>query len=1359
LQPHTNNPANKPHSAIQIDLAIEPSSAKWLATSPALLLFRLKRPRNRQLQYNGFPGPVKRRVIPHNHSVLRMHCHWHPRLVWSAIVLALANPLFAQPTSSPATTLEVVRDGDTLQVRRSGASEPILTQVAQPEMRPYVHPLMAPDGKGLLTQFQPDHHKHQTGIYWGLTRVNGRDYFHHPADGYWRLVSCNILKPSAATPGDTVQWQTVYDMLDASGKASMQESMIWTMRDFGDRYELDLQWSGKAIEDVTIGQYDYGGLFVRMPWRDGLPASVINNARQRDARAEGQRAVWLDVGVQVEGRDDMAHIAILDHPQNSGFPQPWRVDGQFGVGPVRARMGDWSIPAGATETVRHRLVVYTGEMSDVKVSQWWSDFSGQDMAYAQWIIARQDARQAAFLNPQQAVDAMTLQDGFAANVFAAEPTIGQPMAMCFDAKGRIWVAENRDYETRQKGYANDGNSRILILEDTNRDGTADTSKVFLEGIPFPAAMAVGMDGLWLGAPPNLLFVPDRNRDDRADMDDIEVRLTGWGIDDRHETLNSFIWGPDGWLYGLQGFATPSRVGKPQGKGTLFKLGDPFPKTFQYSDQPIDFNGGVWRYHPTKDRFEVVAHGFSNPWGIDYDANGQLFITACVIPHLWHIIPGGIYHRQGGSHFNPYYYSDIRTIADHGHQSAHGGARIYQSDAFPETYRGRIFMANIHEHAVLTDILEPSGSGFIGRHGDDFMLANNAQWVGFSIDIGPDGSVYVLDWHDADICGNEITHKDTGRIFRLSAKQSTAASFPHRNDDLQQLDDLSLANLQTAPSAWHANQARTILQHRATQRSIDPEAIDKLRSLWGSTIPSDQRMRSLWARHVIGNLDEATLVAILDDAYPYARGWAIQLLCEDGPPSSATLEKMASMAATDPSPVVRNYLASAAQRLPSTQRWPILEALAMHADDIDDHNLPKMIWFALEPLVVEDLTRSIDIARRSAIPVLTRHIARRLTDGEMIEEAIAAAADASSSDEACTSMLLGIRDAIEGRYDLKPPQGWNDTFTTLQQRPSEISKIALDLSQQFGDVLAAEQMIQTLRDPSADLEARRQALQSLAGRQRQELIDQLIGLLDEPALRRDAIRAMSAFDEGFFADELLKRYGSLSSDEKLEAVHTLAARANYGRDLTDAIASGAIPKSDVPAYVARLLRRVVGPRFVDVWGPIDQLDADKQGLFEKYQQLLAPTAVASADLVRGRTLFQKTCAACHQLHADGGQVGPDITGANRSNLEYLLSNILTPSATIQDAYRMHVIVTDDGRIYSGIPVEENDRQIRLRVADREQPVTIASSQIESREIAAVSMMPDGLLTTLADQDVIDLIAYLQTQKQVPLPPSTESPSPK
>ncbi|MGV3486701.1 MAG: PVC-type heme-binding CxxCH protein [Planctomycetaceae bacterium] len=835
-------------------------------------------------------------------------------LLVATLLVAVVHMAAAHAEDQAALTASLNAAGDQVEIRRTGTAEPIVTQVARPDFRPFIHPIVAPDGKGVLTQFSPDHHKHQTGLYWGFTRVNGRDYFHHPGQDHWRRVSVAVLKAEAANPQDSVQWQTVYDLLDEQGQPILRESQIWTLRDSQEQYLLDLQWTGEALVDVTVGEYDYGGLFLRMPWKPGVPARVVNNARQVDKRAEGQRAVWTDVGIQVEGRADMAHIAIFDHPQNKGFPQPWRVDDQIGIGPVRARMGDWKIANGQKEIVKHQLVVSTGELNDVALTEQWSAFSGQGMAYAQWQLAQQEGRRAEFLTPEKAVESMTLQDGFQANVYAAEPVIAQPMAFCWDGKGRLWMAENMDYETRQTGFSNDGHSRISILEDSNRDGVADNRKTFLEGVPFPSAIAVGMGGLWLGAPPNLLFVPDRDGNDEADWDDIEIRLTGWGIRDRHETLNSFTWGPDGWLYGLQGFATPSQVGKPKGPGKLYKHNDPFPAKIEFDGPPIDINGGVWRYHPTKDRFEVVAHGFSNPWGIDYDAKGQLFITACVIPHLWHVIPGGIYHRQGGTHFNPHVYSDIRTIADHAHQSAHGGARIYQSDSFPDKYKGRIFMANIHEHAVLTDILEPKGSGFVGHHGDDFMLANNAQWIGFSMEVGRDGDVYVLDWHDADICGKEVLNKDTGRVFRIAAQNSKAVDFKGRYADLTTLDDVALADLQGVDSVWHATHSRMVLQHRAQTREIDAEAIERLRTRYTADENNDRRLRAMWTLHAIHQLPHAELEKSLTDHDPHIRSWAIQLLCEDFEPSAAAREKFVALANTDPSPVVRLYLASALQRL-------------------------------------------------------------------------------------------------------------------------------------------------------------------------------------------------------------------------------------------------------------------------------------------------------------------------------------------------------------------------------------------------------------------------------------------------------------
>ena len=236
----------------------------------------------------------------------------------------------AQTQAGKGLTIRQDERAGTISVFRAGQAAPILTQNAVADARPYLHPIAAPDGKGVLTEFSPDHHKHQTGLYWGFTRVNGRDYFHNPDGKYWRRVSATVTHGDSKAGRQDVRWQTVYDLLDEAGTAVLTETARWSMRERNGAFVLDLEWRGDARTDVTIGKYDYGGLFLRMPWRQGITGEVVNAARQRNERAEGQRAMWIDVGMQVEGRTDLAHVAIFDHPTNVGYPQAWRVDGQIG---------------------------------------------------------------------------------------------------------------------------------------------------------------------------------------------------------------------------------------------------------------------------------------------------------------------------------------------------------------------------------------------------------------------------------------------------------------------------------------------------------------------------------------------------------------------------------------------------------------------------------------------------------------------------------------------------------------------------------------------------------------------------------------------------------------------------------------------------------------------------------------------------------------------------------------------------------------------------------------------------------------------------------------------------------------------
>ena len=580
------------------------------------------------------------------------------------------------------------------------------------------------------------------------------------------------------------------------------------------------------------------------------------------------------------------------------------------------------------------------------------------------------------LSADKAASAMILPNGFTATAFASEPDVQQPIAMSLDDRGRVWIAEAYEYPLRAP--EGKGRDRILVFEDVDGDGRFDTRKVFAEGLNLISGLEVGFGGVWVGAAPYLLFIPDRNGDDVPDGKP-EVLLDGWGHQDTHETLNAFIWGPDGWLYGCHGVYTHSRVGKP---GTIDKDRTPL-------------NAAIWRYHPTQHQFEVFAHGTSNPWGVDFNDHGQAIATACVIPHLYHIIQGARYQRQSGQHFNKHTYDDIKTIADHRHflgkwahagngksnaaggGHAHAGAMIYQGGAWPTKYRNQIIMNNIHGQRLNADILAPQGSGFVGSHGPDFLLTRDRASQMLNFRYGPDGQVYVIDWYDMQAChhrGVNAHDRSNGRIYKISFGTPEVTKV-----DLSEKSDLELADMVLDNNDWYVRHSRRLLQERAAGRALDTAVRQRLLEVATSHEDDTRRLRAIWALHVIGAFDTALRDQMLTDPSPYVRAWVVQLTCESGKPKDAFLEQMAQMAREDVSPVVRLYLASVLQRIDVEDRWDIVGALVAHAEDAQDHNLPLMIWYAAEPLAEVDPERALALGLSSgkSLPLLRDFMLRRI----------------------------------------------------------------------------------------------------------------------------------------------------------------------------------------------------------------------------------------------------------------------------------------------------------------------------------------------------------------------------------------------
>ncbi len=256
-------------------------------------------------------------------------------------------------------------------VVEKGRNSPLLIQQLELDRRPYIHPISAPDGHGSLTEFQPNHHLHQTGLYWGLKEVNGRDFFMNWEADHWRRTDAKVLEES----GNRVSWETNYTLLGEDKATLMNERQIWRFSATKDAYLLDLHWTGEALMDLVMGEFYVGGLFLRMPWYKGIEGKAVNADGQENQEAEQQRSVWLDLGLNVEGRQDLAHIVIFDHPDNPGFPIPWRVDGELGVGPSLQILGDWSMAEGEEVQFRYRLFCYTGDFDPDRVMKEWEKFA------------------------------------------------------------------------------------------------------------------------------------------------------------------------------------------------------------------------------------------------------------------------------------------------------------------------------------------------------------------------------------------------------------------------------------------------------------------------------------------------------------------------------------------------------------------------------------------------------------------------------------------------------------------------------------------------------------------------------------------------------------------------------------------------------------------------------------------------------------------------------------------------------------------------------------------------------------------------------------------------------------------------
>ena len=1001
------------------------------------------------------------------------------------------------------------------------------------------------------------------------------------------------------------------------------------------------------------------------------------------------------------------------------------------------------------------------------------------------------------LPADEAAKKFQVPPGFRVQFFAAEPDVRNPIAMTWDGRGRLWVAENYTYADRKTTFDFSLRDRVLIIADTDHDGRFDERTVFTDDVQLLTSVEVGRGGVWLMTPPQLIFIPDRDRDDRPDGEPVVV-LDGFtpSRDSYHTFANGLRWGPDGWLYGRCGASSPGRVGVP---------GTP-------DEQRVPLNGGIWRFHPTTKTFEVLCHGTTNPWGLDWNSNGEGFFVNTVNGHLWQVIPGAHYKRPHSEDPNPYVYEMIDTHADHYHWDtgkdwtdsrnpvgehdrrggghAHSGCLIYNGGNWPPEYDDKLLTLNFHGRRVNVERLEPLGAGNVALHEPDILKAADPWFRGIDLSSGPDGSVFILDWSDTGECHDSTgIHRSSGRIYKVThgTPESATSVDMHQLSNAELIQQHRYKNTEGRTNQWFIRQARQELLSREEQLRRDPAELERVTAaLFEDQSGDDSRLERIQTLRGLSPLSQEQIERLLHQTATdqgkhvsprdsALRVIAIQELVARSPldtilgsrpvsdiaPESKAIDRLIQLAHAETGGAELLALASALQRLPVNHRVEIAQGISRHDEYADDHNLPLMVWYGLLPVASVNPHGLAEFAVQCRFPTTRRLIARRLA--EMIDSqpaaidsllALAASMDASPNrDGLIRDILRGMEEAFTGRHKLAAPAHWTKfSGVAASSRDAKIDNAIRNLNLLFGDGRALDEVRQTIRDRNTPMAQRKAALATLISLKPADLRAICEEALSVRSLNTIAITGLAGMDDPQLAQRLARSYRTFYPVERPALIDVLASRPTFSEALLHEIRDRKIPRTDLTPLHARQIRSfenaALTQLLTDVWGELRDSPQDKVEMIQRLKQQLTPDVLAAADTGQGRLLFIKTCAGCHRLYGHGESIGPDLTGAGRNNLDYLLLNMVDPSATVGAEYRLSIIVLKDGRVLNGIVTTRNDQTLTLQTA--KERTVLELKEIEEVKTSDKSLMPDGQLQTLTTEEIRDLAGYLMHPVQVPLP---------
>ena len=995
------------------------------------------------------------------------------------------------------------------------------------------------------------------------------------------------------------------------------------------------------------------------------------------------------------------------------------------------------------------------------------------------VLGRAEQFHGPSLSPAEAYAKMRATPDLAVDFLLSEPQIAQPTHFSFDTRGRLWVTQYRQYPypagvnmiSRDKYYRSHydrvppppphhdkGADIVSIHESTKRDGVYDKHTVFQDGLNMANSAVRAHGGVWVMNPPYLLFYPDANGDDVPDGPPV-VHLSGFGLEDTHSVGNGIILGPDGWLYGVHGSTSSSRVVRPG---------------FDSADAaPVHFEGCmVWRYHPKTREYDIFSEGSGNPFGLEFDGDGRMYSG-----HNggntrgWHYVQGGIYLKQGvdpgkfGPPRSPYSFGQLPILGTRTKvpRFAHFGSFI-EGTAMASKYQGHLFSLDPLHNTVTDSERIPQGATYVTTDKGIAMWSEDVGFRPLYSANAPDGSLFVSDMYEYYIAHGQHYQNQidptTGRLYRLRDKDAKLET----DTDLEGKTTAQLVGLLGHPNKFHRTASLQLLAERR-----DPASVPQLDAL----LAADRgrgALGALWALYQLDALDDARAVAALTHAYAPVRFWAMRFLgdkygvnrglgvpgldskgARDLPPQ--VFAAVLARARTEPDAEVRSQFASSARRLPTGQMLTLVAALASRDEDAQDAYIPLLLWFALESHVTLDRAAVVGLLRDRALwerPLVQGHLLPRLmrrfaTEGRRADLLVCAQLLRLAPTPAQSLPLMkGFEEAYRGRELAGLPD-------ELLQALAASGKAPLILRLRQGDAAAIKESLAIVANPKADVTGRLNQIR-VFGEVRQSaaqaVLLKLASSSEAAALRKAALISLMSYDDPAVGKQAVGIVAEGAGEVRLAALALLASRAGWSQELLTAVKEGRVPANTVPRDMVERMRQHEPKQVQSLLAELypERPAAGVTDFIAQIADVEAKLKAGTGNPYAGEALFMEKCASCHKLFFKGGKIGPELTAYQRDNLGTMLISIVHPNAEIREGFQYFSVTTHDGRSLSGFLVERDAQILVLRGLEGED-ITVRQADVRLLTPLGRSLMPEGLLTGMTPQQLRDLFAYLRISQPI------------